>query len=75
MDLDQLDRNIKSIQNLCDDNGKELWPMVKTHKSTQIAKMQINAGAKGFLVGTLDEAEILAKEGIEKNYLCISCSK
>jgi D-serine deaminase-like pyridoxal phosphate-dependent protein len=66
VDLDQLDRNIKSIQNLCDDNGKELWPMVKTHKSTQIAKMQINAGAKGFLVGTLDEAEILAKEGIEK---------
>lgn len=66
VDLDQLEENIKSIQKLCDDNGKELWPMIKTHKSSQIAKMQVAAGAKGFLVGTLDEAEILAKEGIER---------
>ena len=66
VDLDQMDKNIKSIQKLCDDNGKELWPMVKTHKSTQIAKMQIDAGAKGFLVGTLDEAETLAKEGVKR---------
>lgn len=66
VDLDQLDKNIKLIQELCDDNGIELWPMIKTHKSTQIAKMQIDAGAKGFLVGTLDEAEILAKEGVER---------
>ncbi len=67
-----MDKNIKSIQKLCDDNGKELWPMVKTHKSSQIAMMQIDAGAKGFLVGTLDEAEKLAKQGVKKDLLCIS---
>ncbi len=61
-----MDKNIKSIQKLCDDNGKELWPMVKTHKSSQIAMMQIDAGAKGFLVGTLDEAEKLAKQGVKR---------
>lgn len=64
VDLDRLENNINSIQKLCDDNNKQLWPMVKTHKSTEIAKMQLEAGAKGFLVGTLDEAEVLAKNGI-----------
>ena len=66
IDLDQMEKNIKLIQKVCDDNGKELWPMVKTHKSSQIVDMQLEAGAKGFLVGTLDEAETLSKKGIKK---------
>lgn len=64
LDLDILERNIKSYQEVCDRYGKELWPMVKTHKSTEIAKMQYDAGAKGFLCGTLDECEYLYKKGI-----------
>ena len=39
--------------------------MLKTHKSTYIAKLQKDAGATGFLVGTLDEAECLMKSGFE----------
>lgn len=66
IDLDQMEANIKSVQKLCDDNSKELWPMVKTHKSSQLAKMQMEAGAKGFLVGTLDEAKILAQKGAKR---------
>lgn len=65
VDLDQMEKNIKSIQKTCDENNKELWPMVKTHKSSQIVDMQIKAGAKGFLVGTLDEAEVLSKKGVK----------
>ena len=49
LDLDILERNIKSYQEVCDRYGKELWPMVKTHKSTEIAKMQYDAGAKAFM--------------------------
>lgn len=63
VNLDILEKNIKDIQKLCDENKKELWPMVKTHKSTEIAKMQMEAGAKGFLVGTIDEAEKLSEKG------------
>lgn len=65
LDLDILEKNISEVQSICDSNGKELWPMTKTHKSTEIAKIQLEAGAKGFLVGTLDEALLLANAGIE----------
>lgn len=65
VDLDILEININEMAGLCKKNNKELWPMVKTHKSTQIARMQQEAGAKGFLVGTLDEAEKLAQEGFK----------
>jgi len=64
VDQDILDHNINKYQTACDINKKQLWPMIKTHKSTSIAKMQLQAGAKGFLCGTLDECEILVNAGI-----------
>lgn len=56
--------NLKRYQRACDQAGKELWPMVKTHKSTAIANLQRELGAKGFLCGTLDECEALADSGL-----------
>lgn len=63
VDLDQLETNIADMQKLCTAQGVELWPMVKTHKSTAIARLQQQAGARGFLTGTLDEAEALIANG------------
>ncbi|TYP53282.1 alanine racemase [Thermosediminibacter litoriperuensis] len=63
VDLDILERNIREAAELARDYGKRLWPMVKTHKSTEIAEMQKAAGAEGFLVGTLLEAERLVEKG------------
>lgn len=63
VDLDILEKNIEDMATLCKRKNKRLWPMVKTHKSTQIARMQLAAGADGFLTGTLDEAEKLAQKG------------
>jgi D-serine deaminase-like pyridoxal phosphate-dependent protein len=63
VDLDVLDRNIRLYQELCDKNGKQLWPMVKTHKSSEMIRMQAAAGATGFLCGTLDECEGLCSIG------------
>jgi len=65
VDLDILENNIRRVQSLCNENGKQLWPMIKTHKSTDILKMQQKAGATGFLCGTLDECEGILKEGIQ----------
>ncbi|MGL5328634.1 MAG: alanine racemase [Peptostreptococcaceae bacterium] len=65
LDLDALENNLNKVQELCDKNGKELWPMTKTHKSTSLAKMQIEYGSKGLLVGTIDEAEAFVNAGIE----------
>jgi len=65
VDLDILDYNIKRFQDLCDKNGKQLWPMVKTHKSMEMIDMQVAAGATGFLCGTLDECEGLCRGGVK----------
>lgn len=63
LDLDALAKNIQVYQERCDANGKQLWPMVKTHKSLELSKMQADAGATGFLCGTLDECEALCEAG------------
>lgn len=63
LNMDALENNINSWQALCDANGKEMWPMIKTHKSSTLAKMQMDAGAAGFLCGTLDECEMVHKLG------------
>jgi len=65
VDLDILDYNIERFQTLCDKNGKQLWPMIKTHKSTEIVKMQEAAGSTGFVCGTLDECEGICELGIK----------
>jgi len=64
VDQEILNHNIKKYQTACDHHKKQLWPMIKTHKSTSIAKMQLQAGATGFLCGTLDECEMLVNTGI-----------
>lgn len=63
VDLDVLEINIHEMAALCEFHGIQLWPMVKTHKSSHIASFQSKHGAAGFLVGTLDEAEALAERG------------
>jgi D-serine deaminase-like pyridoxal phosphate-dependent protein len=63
LDLDVCEANIRDVAAVCARTGAELWPMVKTHKSTAIARRQKAAGAAGFLTGTLDEAEQLAAAG------------
>ncbi|KYO68610.1 alanine racemase [Thermovenabulum gondwanense] len=66
VDLDKLENNLRGMADLCRENKKQLWPMVKTHKSIEIAKMQADLGAKGFLVGTIDEAEKLVEHGFKE---------
>ena len=58
--------NLKKYQKKCDEHGKQLWPMLKTHKSTEIAKLQMEIGATGFLCGTLDECEALCEQGVKQ---------
>ena len=65
VDLDIFEANIAICQALCDKHRKQLWPMVKTHKSTELALMQQKAGATGFLCGTLDECEALYRAGVK----------
>lgn len=63
LNLDAMEHNLKKYCDAARDAGKEIWPMVKTHKSTELARLQAAYGCTGFLCGTLDEAEALAQAG------------
>lgn len=65
LDLDQLDKNIQEIIQFSKDHDVAYRPHIKTHKSTEIAKRQIDFGAVGITVATVGEAEIMAEAGIE----------
>ena len=62
VDYDKLLKNIQDYQSRADQAGKELWPMIKTHKCSLIAKLQKMNGAAGFLAGTLRECEVLLEQ-------------
>ena len=64
LDLDALDRNIARMAAHCRRTGQALRPHAKTHKSVQVARRQIAAGAAGLCCATLGEAEVLAGAGI-----------
>ena len=64
IDMDKVERNIARVQAACDAAGVSNRPHIKTHKSPMLAKMQIEAGAKGITCQKLGEAEIMADAGI-----------
>lgn len=64
IDLDALDRNIAKMAEHARRAGIALRPHAKTHKSVEIARRQIAAGALGICCAKLGEAEALAKGGI-----------
>lgn len=64
VDLDVVDQNIKRVQFLCDNAHVANRPHIKTHKSPVLAKMQIEAGARGITCQKLGEARVMAEAGI-----------
>lgn len=65
LDVEALDRNIVAMAAFAAANGLKLRPHAKTHKSVDIARRQIAAGALGVCCAKLGEAEALADGGIE----------
>ncbi len=64
IDLDALTRNIASMAAFARGRGVQLRPHAKTHKSPEIAKRQIAAGAIGICCAKLGEAEVMADHGV-----------
>jgi 3-hydroxy-D-aspartate aldolase len=64
LDLDRLDANIASMAAHAKANGYGLRPPAKIHKSVEIARRQIAAGAVGLCCATLAEAEVMVAGGI-----------
>ena len=64
LDMDRLEANIGEMTRAAAEAGVELRPHVKVHQCPAIAKMQIEAGARGVEVGNVDQAEVMAEAGI-----------
>jgi D-serine deaminase-like pyridoxal phosphate-dependent protein len=64
IDLDIAEANIAQMAAFAARAGLRLRPHVKTHKSIAMARRQLDAGAAGFCVATVTEAEVLAGGGL-----------
>lgn len=72
IDRAALDRNIAAMATYAASHGLHLRPHAKTHKSHDIARRQIAAGAIGICCAKLGEAEALAAHGIDEGLLLTS---
>lgn len=66
VDLDRLESNIRKMQEAVKRFGIAARPHAKTHKSADIAKMQLEAGAIGICTAKLGEAEALMAQGVDR---------
>lgn len=69
IDLDILQRNINELAGVVAARGQRLRPHAKTHKITQLAELQLAAGACGLTVATVGEAETFAEAGVQDLFI------
>jgi D-serine deaminase-like pyridoxal phosphate-dependent protein len=66
VDLDALEANITAAQSRLTAKGLGARPHAKTHKSVDIAKKQLAAGALGICTSKVSEAEALMAAGVDR---------
>lgn len=65
LDLDIVRENLAFMKRRMNDLPAKLRPHIKVHKSPEIARMQVEAGAIGVGTATVWEAVVMARAGIE----------
>ncbi len=66
IDLDPLDRNIAAMADFAGRRGLKLRPHAKSHKSVDISRRQLAAGAIGVCCAKIGEAEVMANAGVSQ---------
>ena len=69
VDLDRMDAAIALMASSMADRGVALRPHAKTHKSIEVGRRQVEAGASGLTVGTIGEAEVFADAGLDDLFI------
>ena len=64
IDLDALERNLRRMADFAAAAGIAVRPHAKTHKTAEIARLQLGLGAVGLTVATIGEAEKFADAGV-----------
>ena len=65
VDLDLLEANISMMQRTVSRNGIATRPHAKTHKTPEVARIQLETGSVGICVAKVSEAHALFRHGIE----------
>jgi D-serine deaminase-like pyridoxal phosphate-dependent protein len=65
IDEARMETNIARVQAYADQHGLAFRPHIKTHKLPSIARLQVDAGAKGINCQKITEAEVFADAGFE----------
>ncbi|HKS72826.1 MAG TPA: alanine racemase [Terriglobales bacterium] len=66
VDLDIVERNLDTMAALCRQQGVHLRPHTKTHKTPEVARMQLERGAVGVTVAKVGEAEVMGAGGLDE---------
>ena len=69
VDLDRMDAAIARMAAAMSERGVALRPHAKTHKSIEVGRRQVGAGAVGLTVGTVGEAEVFADGGLDDLFI------
>jgi D-serine deaminase-like pyridoxal phosphate-dependent protein len=69
VDLDVLERNVRSMAERARAAGVRLRPHAKTHKCPEIGQLQRAAGASGLSLAKVGEAEVFVDEGFDDVFL------
>jgi D-serine deaminase-like pyridoxal phosphate-dependent protein len=69
VDLDRVEARIEAMASAMRERGVALRPHAKTHKSIEVARRQLAAGAVGLTVATVGEAEVFAAAGIDDLFI------
>jgi D-serine deaminase-like pyridoxal phosphate-dependent protein len=65
IDLDIVEGNLDRMAHYCKEHGLGLRPHTKTHKTPELARMQLDRGASGLTVAKVGEAEVMADAGLD----------
>lgn len=65
VDLDRIEGNIRRVADYAAQKDLNLRPHTKTHKTPEIGRMQLSAGAVGLTVAKVSEAEVMLASGVE----------
>jgi D-serine deaminase-like pyridoxal phosphate-dependent protein len=69
VDLDVLERNVSRMAGRARAAGVRLRPHAKTHKSPDLGRLQLAAGAAGISLAKIGEAEVFADAGFDDIFL------
>jgi D-serine deaminase-like pyridoxal phosphate-dependent protein len=66
IDLSIVERNLDRMASMCREQGVGLRPHTKTHKTPEVARLQLDRGAVGLTVAKVGEAEVMANAGLDE---------